>query len=252
MTMVPLPFDLQKDRRGKLLTESEVDRWYAAGEDSFEIGLKALGEFRMGAESGSIIIRKNGSQDWINFGEYRFFLRSFHSHKPSETWDNPFVISSCGRWLALYWLYYHIHGTMDVIIIDIRDRRYRFCVSKENITPKSIRSHGDGCKMDVEYYYDNTDVTEKKEKQIEIKGGFLPIDMFYRFDPYTANTEVYEWVGGKKHSMPLQEYIRKYGIGLRPHKDEFSKSFEKWLDDWIEKTLYRVGRTVKFFLGKIQ
>jgi hypothetical protein len=190
-----------EDKREKLLSPNEIQHWHNTSDGKFRIGVKNIGEIRMGVEGCNILVQTSSSAEWINFGNYKFMYAG---------WNNPFLWSEGGEFLALHWVYFHVHGSITPIVINLAKKEFCFLAPTRILTVQHI-IFANGIPMAVcnEIRWIDSQRQEFKDVEIPIPSEFRSIEEFYSLDPMTVETDVYSWKDKMLTITPLSEYRQK-------------------------------------------
>jgi len=155
----------------------------------------------MGVEGCNILIQTSSGVEWINFGIYKFMYAD---------WDNPFLLSDDESFLILNWIYFHVHGAINPVIINLRKKEFCFFEPHRNLRVKKV-SFGKDFPIVVcdETKWIDSKQQELKNIEIPLSTQFKPIDDFYSLDPMSVETDVYIWKDKILTITPLSEYKLK-------------------------------------------
>jgi len=198
-----------KDRRGALLKQGDIQRWYELP-SGFKIGLVSSGEFRMGAESGQCLITNPSGEEWVNMGGYRFYFPSWNAGGVlPEHWNIPFCVSADGFYLALNWIYAHRHSTMSPVLIYLPTQTYSLIEPRRILTATEVAMVGDMPELTcAEIVWSNSQRRDLSDVKVRASSVMRPIDEFYKLDPFNIETDVYSWKEGKLSIGPLSSFPR--------------------------------------------
>jgi hypothetical protein len=163
---------------------SEVKDWKPIF-DSFKIGLKYMGEYRMGSEWAKIVIT-NSEEEYCNFGDLAF------SSLGSD--PNKFFISDNARFIVLEIMIWKVHAHVLPVLIDLKNKTYKFIDSQRILISQKIWQDGDkllGRFIEVVYF---GSVQFRNDIEIELStDGMRPIEEFYNLSPNDVVCVIMEW-----------------------------------------------------------
>jgi hypothetical protein len=187
-----------EDKRENLLLPTDVNRWYDIPFSIFRIGIKNIGEIRMGAEAFNFLIQTSDNIDWMNFGNYKFMYID---------WNTPFLFSEDGEYLVSNWVYFHVQNAITPVVFNLPQKTFGFLEPKRILKVKRINSiNGSLVAVCDETKWVNSKQQELTNIEFPISAYFRPIDEFYFLDPMSVETNVYIWKGETLEIEPLREY----------------------------------------------
>jgi hypothetical protein len=190
-----------KDRREKLLSPHEIHHWHNAPDHKFRIGIKNVGEVRMGAEGCNVLVQTSSGDEWINFGNYKFMYAD---------WDHPFLLSKDGQFLVLHWVYFHIHASITPVIINLAKKEFCFVSPNRILIVKNIRSmNGSPIAVCDETVWIDSQQRQLEDVEIPVAAPFRSLEDFYALDPMSVDTNVYSWKDKILTITPLSEHRQK-------------------------------------------
>ncbi len=125
-------------------------------------------------------------------------------------WDNPFLLSADSNFLVLHWAYFHVHATVDPVIINLNQKT--FCLLEPNriLWVKSIYSAKNHPVVTCnETKWVDSQRQELTNTEVFVSAQFRQIDNFYSLDPMSVETNVYSWKEKVLTITPLSEYKSK-------------------------------------------
>jgi hypothetical protein len=189
------------DKREKLLSPSDIHHWHDTPDGKLRVGVKNIGEIRMGVEGCNIIVQTSSGVEWINFGNYKFMYFD---------WDNPFLLSENGQFLVLHWVYFHVHGDITPVIINLDKKEFCFVAPTRILKVKRINLvTGIPIVVCNETKWIDSQQQELRDMEIPITAPFKSIGDFYSLDPMSVETNVYAWKDKILTITPLSEHRRK-------------------------------------------
>ena len=189
------------DKRENLLSPNEIQHWHTTSDGKFRIGVKNIGEIRMGAEGCNVLIQTSSGAEWMNFGNYKFMYAD---------WNNPFLLSEDGEFLALYWVYFHVHGSITPIVINLAKKEFCFLAPTRILKVKRMNSaNGIPITMCDETRWIDSQRQEFKDIEVPIPSQLRSIEEFYSLDPMSVEGNVYTWKDKILTITPLSEHRQK-------------------------------------------
>jgi hypothetical protein len=237
-TLSPVP-----DRRGRLFGLDYMQRWFELP-SGFTVGLRYEGEFRMGADTGQVIIADRGGREWMNFGNYRFYFPSWNAGgvRP-DGWNNPIAFSPDGNYVAFNWLYAHRHSTMSSVLIHLPSRTYLLVEPRRILTVTGVAVGSEGPElMCSELVWNNSRREDRTDVRVVPSEPLRPIAEFFELDPFTVETDVYSWKEGVLQVEPLRNF-RNVNPSTEKEREEIKRArmyspVARWqhikeITDWV-------------------
>ena len=189
------------DKRGKLLSPDDIHQWHNTPDGNFKIGVRNIVEIRMGVEVCNILIQASSGVEWINFGNYEFKFAD---------WDHPFLLSDDCKFLVLHWFYFHVHGAITPVIVNLASKVFCFLAPNRILRVKRINS-AEGFPIAVcdETKWINSQQQELRNVEILVAAQLRSIEDFYTLDPMSVETNVYSWKDKELTVTPLSEHRQK-------------------------------------------
>jgi hypothetical protein len=155
----------------------------------------------MGVEAFNMLVQTSDGIEWINFGNYKFMYAD---------WDNPFLLSDDGKFLVLHWVYFHVHGDVTPIVINLDKKECCFLAPTRILRVKRIKSpNGVPIAVCDETRWIDSQRQELKDVEVPVTSQFRSIEEFYSLDPMTVETNVYAWKDKILTLTPLSEHRQK-------------------------------------------
>ncbi len=190
-----------EDKRENLLSPNDIQHWHNTPNAQFRIGVKNIGEIRMGVEGGNILVQTASGAEWMNFGHYTFMYAG---------WNSPFLLSEDGEFLVLHWVYFHVHANTTPIIINLAKKVFCFLAPTRILTVKRMNSaYGVPIAVCDEIRWIDSQRQEFKDIEVPIPSEFRSIEEFYSLNPTNVDTNVYTWQGKTLTITPLREHRQK-------------------------------------------
>ena len=187
------------------MNNTEVQRWFELPL-GFQVGVQSCGEFRMGAESGRVFVKKSDGSEWMNFGSYHFYFPNWVCYSEPAKWTNPLAVSRDGRFLCLNWLYTHVHGSMSPVLIDLAAQSYVLVAPRRILSVERLEDdQGMPAVICCETVWEQSQRRDISNVRVAVPMPLSPIAEFYALDPMSIDTDVYEWHGGELTTAPLRQ-----------------------------------------------
>ena len=175
--------------RKELLNKSEINDWKIIS-PKYKVGIKYMGEYRMGSEWCKIIVEKDSEED-INLGDLSF-------SNISDSLDAYFLIAGDGKYLLLKWMFYKIHAHIVPVLINVIDRTFLLIETEKMLDPKALYLEKDKLIIKLDELFWIGANPQKKEREIAIETELMsPIEEFFTLNEASLLVPVVTWKDGQ-------------------------------------------------------